>query len=119
MECFRSFPFRNGSRCVERGSPVAQAKPFRKPFPSHGGFRSQSFLSHSVFAQALPSVVRNHKQFAILIVDKNSLPLIASIHPVVNRSLKLDPKFPRHLEAFSSLTEHIKSLPTPFSSQFG
>src|SRR5712691_10444820 len=39
----RSFPFRNGSHCVERRSPVAHAQPFRNPFPSHRGFTSQSF----------------------------------------------------------------------------
>ena len=43
MEYLRSFPFGNGSRCVERRSPVAHAKPFRDPFPSHRGFRSESF----------------------------------------------------------------------------
>ena len=43
MEYLRSFPFRNGSRCVERRSPVAHPNPFRDPFPSHRGFRSESF----------------------------------------------------------------------------
>ena len=41
---------------------------------------------------------RRQKQSAILIVDKNSLVLIASIHHVINSSLKLYSKFPRHLE---------------------
>ena len=43
MEYLRSFPFRSGSCCVERRSPVAHAHPFRNPFPSHRGFTSQSF----------------------------------------------------------------------------
>ena len=43
MEYLRSFPFRNGSRCVERRSPVAHAQPFRNPFPSHRDFTTQSF----------------------------------------------------------------------------
>jgi hypothetical protein len=52
---------------------------------------------------------------AILVVDKNPLPLIAPVHHVVNRSLKLDPKFPRHLETLSSFTAHINSQFDPFS----
>jgi hypothetical protein len=62
--------------------------------------RQNAWICHPVFAQGFAQ--RRQKQSAILIVDKNSLPLITSIHHVINRSLKLDPKFPRHLETFSS-----------------
>ena len=61
---------------------------------------------------------RRQKKSAVLIVDKNSLPLIASIHHVINRSLKLDPKFPRHLDGLLMIYRtRQQSLPTPFWSR--
>jgi hypothetical protein len=57
---------------------------------------------------------RRQKQSAILLVDKNPLPLIASIHHVINRSLKLDPKRGRPLGQVST---DKKMSPSTFLSR--
>jgi len=83
------------------GEAASQSIPKSSSFPLR--VFPLTFRLRTGFAQ------RRQKQSAILFADDNSLPLIASIHHVTTRFLKLDPEFPRHLETFSSLTEHVNS----------